>query len=148
MWRIRFTAHSLFGIWVGPTCYVKLRALYPTRPRENIKILYDYELVNAPGKSIVALELDFPPNGFTPPHRHGGATVVAVVTEGSMLSGMNGNPPKVYKVGESFMELPGCHHTVGENHSKTERLKAIATFIVDTEVVRSGYEGLVVLDEE
>ena len=116
------------------------------RPRENIKILYDHELKNAPGKSIVALEVDFPPNGWTPPHRHGGATVVALITHGSVLSGMNGNPPKVYEVGESFMELPGCHHTVGENNSKTEGARMIATFVVDTEVVKAGYENLVVLD--
>ncbi|KAF4467410.1 cupin 2 conserved barrel domain-containing [Fusarium albosuccineum] len=118
-----------------------------SRPRESGKLLYDYKLQNAPGKSIVAVELDYPPNGFTPPHRHGGATVVAFVTEGELLSGMNGNPPKVYKAGESFMELPGCHHTVGENQSQDQRAKAIAVFIVDTDVVKQGYEGLTVLDE-
>lgn len=110
-------------------------------------MLYDYELKNAPGKSIVAMELFFPPNGWTPPHRHGGATVVAYVTEGRVLSGMNGNPPKVYNVGESFMEMPGCHHTVGENDSKTEPAKVIANFVVDTEVLKDGYQALVVLDE-
>ncbi|UPK95619.1 hypothetical protein LCI18_006554 [Fusarium solani-melongenae] len=118
-----------------------------TRPRETIRVLYDYELKGAPGKSIVALELDYPPNGFTPPHRHGGATVMALVIEGHILSGMNGNPPKVYEVGESFIEQSGCHHTVGENNSQNKRAKAIAVFFVDTEVVRQGYEGLTVLDE-
>ncbi|KAI0168634.1 RmlC-like cupin domain-containing protein [Pestalotiopsis sp. NC0098] len=118
-----------------------------TRPREKVTVLYDYELKNAPGKSIVTIELDYPPNGFTPPHRHSGATVVALVTEGSILSGMNGNPPRVYEAGENFMELPGCHHTVGENNSKTERAKAIVTFIIDTEIVRKGYENLTILDK-
>lgn len=121
---------------------------FRARPRESIKVLYDYKLQNAPGKSIVALEVEFPLDGFTPPHRHAGATVVALVTEGSILSGMNGNPPRVYEVGESFMELPGCHHTVGENNSKDQRAKLMAVFIVDTEVVKQGYEGLVVIDEE
>ncbi|KAF7530162.1 hypothetical protein G7054_g9685 [Neopestalotiopsis clavispora] len=117
------------------------------RPREKVTILYDHELQNAPGKSIVTIELEFPPNGYTPPHRHSGATVVVLVTEGSILSGMNGNPPKVYKIGESFMELPGCHHTVGENNSTIEKAKAIVTFIIDTEIVKAGYENLTVLDE-
>lgn len=124
-----------------------LNAPYRTRPREIVRVLYDYELKSAPGKSIVALELEYPPNGFTPPHRHGGATVMALVTEGHILSGMNGNPPKVYEVGESFIEQPGCHHTVGENNSQRKGAKAIAVFFVDTEVVRQGYEGLTVLDE-
>lgn len=60
---------------------------------------------------------------------------------------MNGNPPEVYKLGESFMELPGCHHTVGENNSTTKTAKAIVTFIIDTEIVKAGYENLTVLDE-
>lgn len=120
---------------------------HSSRPRETVKLLYDYELRNAPGKSIVALEVSFPPDGWTPPHTHAGATVVAVVTEGTVLSGMNGNPPRVYAVGENFMELPGCHHTVGENNSKEVPAKMVATMVVDTEVIKGGqYQNLVVLD--
>lgn len=73
---------------------------------------------------------------------------MAHVTEGSILSGMNGNPPRVYKAGESFMETPGCHHTAGENNSREIPAKLVAVFVVDTEVVRKGYEGLTVIDEE
>ncbi|KXH37244.1 hypothetical protein CSIM01_13460 [Colletotrichum simmondsii] len=118
-----------------------------TRPRETVKVLYDYKLANAEGKSIVGLEVTYPPNSATPPHRHAGATVVVHVIEGKLLSGMKGNSPKVYEVGESFMELPGCHHTVGENPSSEGRAVLIAVFIVDTEVLKSGYDGLTVLDE-
>ena len=73
-----------------------------------MKLLYDYELKNAPGKSVVGVEVTYPPNGWTPPHTHSGATVVATVTEGQILSGMNGNPPKVYEVGEHFMICPAA----------------------------------------
>ena len=76
--------------------------------------MYDYELTNAPGKSMVALAVYYPPKGTTPPHRHAGATAVAYVLEGEFLSGMNGNPPKVYRAGENFIERPGCHHSVGQ----------------------------------
>ncbi|ERS96177.1 cupin domain protein [Sporothrix schenckii 1099-18] len=118
------------------------------RPRETVKVLYDYELKNAPGKSIVGLEVHFAPGAFTPPHRHAGATVVATVTEGEVLSGMNGNPPKVYQVGEGFIEQPGCHHTIGENNSQEKPATLVAVFIVDTEVVKGGYNRLTVLDDE
>ncbi|KAK1707967.1 uncharacterized protein BDZ83DRAFT_592979 [Colletotrichum acutatum] len=118
-----------------------------TRPRETVKVLYDYELANAEGKSIVGLEVTYPPNSTTPPRQHAGATVVVNVIEGKLLSGMNGDPPKVYGVGESFMELPRCHHTVGENPSSESRAVLVAVFIVDTEVLTSGYDGLTVLDE-
>ncbi|KAG6354799.1 hypothetical protein INS49_003880 [Diaporthe citri] len=118
-----------------------------SRPRETVKVLYDHALQNAPGKSIVGLEVIYPPGGFTPPHRHAGATVVARVTEGAILSGMNGEPPRVYEVDESFVETPGCHHTVGENTSRERPARLVAVFVVDTEVVRKGYENLTVIDE-
>ncbi|KAK1750339.1 RmlC-like cupin domain-containing protein [Echria macrotheca] len=120
-----------------------------SRPREELKILYDYELTNAPGKSMVALEVYYPPGGTTPPHRHAGATAVAYVLEGEFLSGMNGNPAKVYKSGENFIERPGCHHTVSDNASDTEPMRAIVVLIVDTEVLKTekGYAALVEIGE-
>jgi hypothetical protein len=60
---------------------------------------------------------------------------------------MNGETPRVYCVGESFMEAPGCHHTVGENPSGIIPAKLIAVFVVDTEVVKNGYSSLTVVDE-
>ncbi|KAK4034499.1 hypothetical protein C8A01DRAFT_39023 [Parachaetomium inaequale] len=125
------------------------KAKYTGRPRESIKILYDHELLNAPGKSIVGLELSYAPGGWSPPHRHAGATAVALVLEGEFLSGMNGNPPKVYKAGEKFVELPGCHHTVSDNASQTESMKAIVVLVVDTAVLRGekGYAALTEIDE-
>lgn len=93
-----------------------------SRPRETVQVLYDHELQNAAGKSIIGIEVTYPPDGFTPPHRHSGTTVVARATEGSILSGFNGEPPRVYGVGESFMESPGCHHTVGENSSNASNI--------------------------
>ncbi|KAI6781460.1 Oxalate oxidase GF-3.8 [Emericellopsis cladophorae] len=121
--------------------------LASARPREAIKPLYDHELKNAPGKSVIGAEVSFSPDAWTPPHRHSGATVVATVTEGEVLSGMNGNPPKVYQVGESFMEMPGCHHTVGENNSKEKPAKMMVVFVIDTEVITNGgYAALMELD--
>lgn len=67
---------------------------------------------------------------------------------GEFTSGMNGNPPKAYKPGETFIELPGCHHTVAENNSQTCSMQAITIAVVDTEVVKTGgYAALTVLDE-
>ncbi|KAK1980418.1 hypothetical protein LZ30DRAFT_689926 [Colletotrichum cereale] len=124
------------------------RSCNVSRPRETVKILYDHKLTDVGGKSIVGTEVTYPPGGLTPPHRHVGATVVAYVTEGRVPSGMNGNPPKVYEVGESFVELPGCHHTVGEDCSEESVARLVAVFVVDTDVLRLGYEGLVVMDDE
>ncbi|KAK3306354.1 RmlC-like cupin domain-containing protein [Chaetomium strumarium] len=126
-----------------------VKAKYAGRPRETLKLLYDHELPNCPGKSIVGLELSYAPGGWSPPHRHAGATVVAYVLEGEFLSGMNGHAPKVYRPGEQFVELPGCHHTVSDNASSTEPMRAIVVFVVDTAVLRTerGYAALVEVDQ-
>jgi quercetin dioxygenase-like cupin family protein len=101
-----------------------------------------------PGFSLIGAQVCFPPNGWTPPHRHGGATVVALVTKGQVLSGMNGNPPKIYGEGESFIEMPGCHHTVGDNASQTEEASMVVQFVVESKVVSDGgYQTLLVLDD-
>ncbi|KFY29864.1 hypothetical protein V494_08423 [Pseudogymnoascus sp. VKM F-4513 (FW-928)] len=116
-------------------------------PREEVTPIFQYELKNCPGMTIVGARVDYPAGGFTPPHRHGGAQVVAMVTEGGILSGMNDNPPELYSEGQSFVEMPGCHHTVGQNNSQTEKAKAIVIYVVQTEVVKSGFHNLMVLDE-
>ncbi|KFX96905.1 hypothetical protein V490_03074 [Pseudogymnoascus sp. VKM F-3557] len=116
-------------------------------PREAVTPLFQYELRNCPGMTIVGVRLDYPAGGFTPPHRHGGAQVVAIITDGEVLSGMNDNPPKVYGKGQNFLELPGCHHTVGQNNSQTETAKAIVVYVVETEVIKSGLHNLMVLDD-
>ncbi|KAF7551419.1 hypothetical protein G7Z17_g5030 [Cylindrodendrum hubeiense] len=119
-----------------------------TRPRETVELMFDYELANSPGKSIIGIRVTLPPGGWTPPHRHGGGHVVAYVEEGEMLSGMNGNPPEVYKKGQAFREMPGCHHTVADNNSKDELCRFSAVIVIDTEVVKKGgYQALTVLDE-
>jgi len=73
-----------------------------------------------------------------------------LVVQGEFLSGMNGNPPKVYKPGENFIEHPGCHHTVSDNASNTERMMALIVVVVDTAVLKTekGYGALVEIDPE
>ncbi|TFB01560.1 hypothetical protein CCMA1212_006607, partial [Trichoderma ghanense] len=119
------------------------------RPREDTKVLCDHDLTNIPGKSIIGAHLDYPLNGFTPPHRHGGTIVVACILLGELLSGINGNSPEIYKPGKTFVELPGCHRTVGETTSRTASRQVIAVLVADTEVVKAGgYAALTVLDKD
>ena len=61
---------------------------------------------------------------------------------------MNNEQPEIAKPGECWYEAPGCHHVRGENASKTETASFFAVLIVDDDVVKDGYEGVVVIDEE
>ncbi len=49
-----------------------------------------------------------------------------------MRSRINDGPEKVFRVGESFVEMPGDHHGVSANASDVEPSKLLAVFVVDT----------------
>ena len=57
-----------------------------------------------------------------------------------------GSGPKVYSVGETWYEPPGCHHVRSENVGD-EEAEFIATFVIDKKKVDTeGLESLVVID--
>ncbi|EYE92027.1 cupin domain-containing protein [Aspergillus ruber CBS 135680] len=121
----------------------------PRRPMPTLNVTSQYRLANCPGKSIIGLLVSFPPNGSTPPHRHGGASVSAYVISGTLLNKMNDDPMRVIETGGSWYEAPGCHHRISDNASKTEPATLFASMILDTEVYeRDGMAALIQIDEE
>ncbi|KAF2476701.1 uncharacterized protein BDR25DRAFT_322077 [Lindgomyces ingoldianus] len=118
------------------------------RPREGLKILSTLQPSNLPGKIMIVAEVNFPPNGATPAHRHGGAAVVAVALEGTTVNQMNCEEPITCPPGSFWYEAPGCHHVWSENMSKDDGARFLAILIVDEEVVQDGMEGILVLDAE
>ncbi|MDR5823620.1 cupin domain-containing protein [Caballeronia sp. LZ043] len=73
----------------------------------------------------------FPPNGYTPAHRHPGS-VNAVVLEGTVRSQMEGGPPTAYTVGQTWFEAPRALHMFAENPDPVHPAKLLATFVADT----------------
>ena len=89
-----------------------------------------------------------PQTAAFPPHRHGGASVVGYVLDGTVLNRVNDEPVKVLEKGESWYEAPGCHHRIFDNYLATRPTTVLATYVVDTEVVRKGgLAALTVVDE-
>jgi quercetin dioxygenase-like cupin family protein len=112
-------------------------------------IAYQYKLVNCPGKTIVGMLVEYPPNGATPPHRHGGSSVSAYVICGSVLNKMNNNPMRIIEHGGSWYEAPGCHHRISANMSQTEPATFFVNFVIDSETLeREGPSVLVQYDKE
>jgi quercetin dioxygenase-like cupin family protein len=95
--------------------------------------LYRTALPDAPGKQLVVVALTIAPKQANQPaspgHRHPGSVYV-YVTEGTARFGIEGEPVKEVKTGESFFEPPGALHTVMESTSATAGAKAIAVMIV------------------
>lgn len=120
-----------------------------SRPMPGIHLAYQYKLANCPGKSIVGIRIEFPPNGSTPPHRHGGASVAACVMSGSVQNKMNNDPMQVIDAEGTWYEAPGCHHRISNNASETEPALVFATMVLDTEELeRDGMAALIQIDEE
>ncbi|KAL4975518.1 hypothetical protein BDW66DRAFT_151806 [Aspergillus desertorum] len=115
----------------------------PECPMAKTTIAYQNKLVNCPGMTIVGMLVEYPPNGATPPHRHGGASVSAYVIHGSLLKKMNSEPMRVIKQGGSWYEAPGCHHRISANASQTEPAAFFVNFVIDSETLKR--EGLTVL---
>lgn len=101
---------------------------------ESVKPNFAQAIPNIPGKSVVAVEVDYAPGGASKPHLHAkSAFIYAYVVSGSIASKVNDGPERVYKAGESFYEDPGSRHPVSRNASKTKPAKLLAVFIVDTD---------------
>jgi quercetin dioxygenase-like cupin family protein len=77
--------------------------------------------------------VEYEPGGSSPAHTHPkSAFIYATVLEGEIRSKVNDGPEKVYRAGENFAELPGDHHAVSANNSKTQPARLLAVFVVDT----------------
>ena len=101
--------------------------------KSKVTLVFDHALPNVPGKSMKGVLVEYKPGGSSPAHTHPkSAFICATVLEGAIRSKINDGPEKVYRAGESFAELPGDHHAVSANNSKTQPARLLAVFVVDT----------------
>ncbi len=94
---------------------------------------FEQAIPNIPGKSLIALVVDYQPGGASAPHVHSKTGFIyAYVISGEIESKVNDGPTRVYKAGESWSEPPGATHSVSRNASRTKPAKLLAVFVVDT----------------
>lgn len=101
---------------------------------EKVSPKFNQGITNIPGKSLIAVEVDYAPGAASPSHTHAkSAFIFAYVVSGAIESQVNDGPKRVYHAGESFYETPGSTHPVSRNASKTKPAKLLAVFVVDTD---------------
>jgi len=104
-----------------------------TQDLEQVKVVFQHVLTNAQGKSMVAVLVTYPPGGKSAAHHHAPSSFIyAYVLSGTIRSQVGDEPAKIYKVGESFSELPGSYHRISENASDKEPASLLAVFVVDS----------------
>jgi quercetin dioxygenase-like cupin family protein len=120
-------------------CSVALATLSATAASADeaaakVTLVYEHALPNVPGKSIKGILVEYGPGGSSPAHIHApSAFIYATVLEGAIRSKVNDGPEKVYRAGENFSEMPGDHHGVSANASKTEPARLLAVFVVNSD---------------
>ncbi|TCR60790.1 quercetin dioxygenase-like cupin family protein [Bosea sp. BK604] len=103
-------------------------------PEEKVTPHFERAIPNIPGKSLVALVVDYAPGGASPAHTHAkSAFIFAYVLSGAIESKVDDGPARVYRAGESWHEVPGATHAISRNASKTRPAKLLAVFVVDSD---------------
>lgn len=100
---------------------------------ETVVTKFDQAIPNIPGKSLIAVEVDYAPGAASPSHTHAkSAFIFAYVLSGEIESKVNDGKTRIYKAGESWSEMPGARHQISRNPSTTRPAKLLAVFVVDT----------------
>jgi quercetin dioxygenase-like cupin family protein len=102
----------------------------PARPATTVNPLFCEKLPNVPGHSITTALVEFPPNAYTPRHRHPGS-VTAFVLSGTLRSQLEGGPVGTFAKGQTWFEPPGAVHLFAENASATEPAQLLAIFVAE-----------------
>ncbi|WP_201314066.1 cupin domain-containing protein [Dyella sp. EPa41] len=96
---------------------------------ESVQPLMKQALGDAPGKNVMIATVTLAPGQGAAPHLHPGS-IFAYVLEGSVVSQLEGEPPRTYRQGETWYEAPRVHHLVTRNASTTQPARLIVWAIV------------------
>ena len=100
--------------------------------QETVSPLFERALPNVPGKTLVAIEVLYPPGAASPSHTHPkSAFIYAYVLSGEVISAVDDEKPRIYRAGESWHEVPGAQHRVSRNASATKPAKLLVVFVLD-----------------
>jgi quercetin dioxygenase-like cupin family protein len=88
-------------------------------------------LLDLLGREVRMTLLDRAPGASSPPHRHPGHHTFGYVIEGSYEFGIDGEPPRTLKAGDTFYEPPSALHSTSRNPSADQRLKIVVFMVAD-----------------
>jgi quercetin dioxygenase-like cupin family protein len=94
----------------------------------DVAALFSKELADIPGKEVLMLEVEYPPGGADPVHRHDAHAFVYVL-EGSIVMQVKGAEEVTLRPGQTFYEGPRDVHTIGRNASATQPAKFVVLLV-------------------
>lgn len=127
------SARNLGSCLLGIAISLQATAAFAHESAESVAPNFSHTITNIPGKSLVAVEVSYPPGGASLPHKHAtSAFIYAYVVSGAIESQVDDQPARIYRAGQSFHEEPGAVHRISRNASKIEPAKLLAVFVVDS----------------
>jgi quercetin dioxygenase-like cupin family protein len=88
-------------------------------------------LADLPGREIRISLVDREPGSSTARHRHPGHHTFGYVIEGTYEFGINGEPSRTLKAGDTFYEPPTAVHSSSRNPSADKRAKILVFMVAD-----------------
>jgi len=104
------------------------------------ELLTKQPLPDFPDHVLTALTVELAPGTVVGPHRHGGFVYVYLL-EGRVRSQLDGEAPKDYVAGQSWIEPAGSLHSKTVNMSNTEPAKFLAVIYSKADAVITQPEG-------
>lgn len=125
--RVIAVAWTAFAFWMmAPASARDSKA-------ESVTRNFMAAIPNIPGKTLIAVVVNYAPSQASPPHTHAkSAFIYAYVVSGAIESKVNDSKARIYHAGESWSESPGAVHSISRNASATEPAKLLAVFVLDT----------------
>jgi quercetin dioxygenase-like cupin family protein len=119
---------SLLAVAIGIAIGVAGMAANHPEDGESVKLVTAYnikEKLDGKDAKATVVEVTIEPGKSGLPHRHPGPGFV-YVAEGEYELGIDDQPTKVFKAGETFYEPTGCLHRVSKNPAAKGRTRLIA----------------------
>lgn len=104
---------------------------HPTENGESVRKISSHDIkeqLDGKDAAVTTVEVTIEPGKEGLPHRHPGPGFVYVL-EGEYELGIDDQPTKIFKAGETFYEPTGCLHRVSRNPSTKTRTRLIAVVL-------------------
>jgi quercetin dioxygenase-like cupin family protein len=121
-------ALSAIGTW-SATTFVATSVAQPAAPAAGQ--LLTQPLADLPAREVRMSLLDREPGASSARHRHPGHHTFGYVIEGTYEFGINGEPPRTLKAGDTFYEPPTAVHSTSRNPSTNQRAKILVFMVAD-----------------
>lgn len=118
----------LSGMVLAGAVGVAFAHLHGEEDGEKVRVITSHDLQEKiddyrAAATVVEVTIEAGKEGLS--HRHPGPGLIYVL-EGTYELGIDDQPTKIYKAGETFYEPTGCLHRVSRNPAKSGRTRLIA----------------------